>query len=86
MANEKKHGEGEPSGEVGRKTGGLVALARYSHLGLVLPAGLFVGWIFGALLDKAFDTHWIYLAGMALGVVAGFWDLARAAMELGSDK
>lgn len=69
-----------------RDKSGLVALAKYSHLGLVLPASVFGGWIVGALLDRAFHTSWIYLAGMIFGAVAGFWELVRAAMKLGSEK
>ena len=55
-------------------------LAHYSHLAFVLPAATFVGWLFGALLDKWLHTSWLYLAGVFLGIAAGFVELIRAVM------
>ncbi|MBZ5678952.1 MAG: AtpZ/AtpI family protein [Acidobacteriia bacterium] len=52
-------------------------VARYSQLAFVLPAALVVGWLFGALLDKWFHTTWLYMAGIILGIVAGFVELIR---------
>lgn len=52
-------------------------VARYSQLGFVLPAALVVGWLFGALLDKWLHTTWLYMAGIILGIVAGFVELIR---------
>ena len=51
--------------------------ARYSQVAFVLPAALVVGWLVGALLDKWFHTTWLYLAGLVLGIVAGFVELIR---------
>ena len=53
-------------------------LARYSHIGFVLPAATFIGWIIGAALDKWLHTRWLYLAGLLLGIAAGFVELVRA--------
>jgi len=64
---------------------GLVTLARYSHLGLVLPAAAFTGWLVGYGLDHWLHTAWIGLAGLALGVAAGFYELIRAAISMGKD-
>jgi F0F1-type ATP synthase assembly protein I len=52
-------------------------VARYSQLAFVLPAALVVGWLFGALLDKWLHTTWLYMAGIILGIVAGFVELIR---------
>ena len=52
-------------------------LARYSQLALVLPAATFMGWLIGVGLDKWLHTTWLYLAGLILGIVAGFIELIR---------
>jgi F0F1-type ATP synthase assembly protein I len=56
-------------------------LARYSQLGLVLPAATLVGWLIGVALDKWLHTTWLYLAGLLLGIVAGFVELIRTVMS-----
>ena len=56
-------------------------MARYSQLGLTLPAATFVGWLVGAALDRWLHTKWLYLAGLLLGIVAGFVELIRAVMS-----
>jgi len=55
--------------------------ARYSQLGFALPAATLVGWLIGAALDRWLHTHWIYLAGILLGIAAGFVELIRTAMR-----
>jgi F0F1-type ATP synthase assembly protein I len=54
-----------------------VQLARYSQLAFVLPAATLVGWIVGAALDHWLHTTWLYLAGLLLGIAAGFVELIR---------
>ena len=63
-----------------------VQLARYSQLGLVLPAATFVGWLIGVALDKWLHTTWLYLAGLLLGMVAGFVELIRTVMASESNE
>jgi ATP synthase protein I len=55
--------------------------ARYSQLAFVLPAALVVGWLIGAALDRWLHTTWLYLAGILLGIVAGFVELIRTAVR-----
>ena len=55
--------------------------ARYSQLAFVLPAALVVGWLMGAALDRWLHTTWLYLAGILLGIAAGFIELIRTAMR-----
>lgn len=55
--------------------------ARYSQLAFMLPAGTVVGWLIGAALDRWLHTSWIYLAGILLGIAAGFIELIRAVMR-----
>ncbi len=58
-----------------------VTLARYSQLAFVLPAATFVGWIVGALLDRWLHTSWLYLAGLLVGIIAGFVELIRTVVK-----
>jgi len=58
-----------------------VTLARYSQLAFVLPAATVTGWIIGALLDRWLHTSWIYLAGLLLGIAAGFVELVRTTLK-----
>jgi F0F1-type ATP synthase assembly protein I len=58
-----------------------IAMARYSQLAFVLPAATAAGWLVGVLLDRWLHTSWIYLAGLLLGIVAGFFELLRTVMK-----
>ena len=55
----------------------LVQLANYSQLAFIFPAATVVGWLIGAGLDRWLHTTWLYLAGLILGIVAGFVELIR---------
>ncbi|GAC1650801.1 MAG: hypothetical protein NVS9B15_10610 [Acidobacteriaceae bacterium] len=68
-----------------KKDDALVSIAKYSHLGLVLPAGALVGWLMGYGLDHLFHTTWLRLLFLGLGIVAGFYDLIRAAVQMGKE-
>jgi ATP synthase protein I len=65
----------------GQKENFWVQAARYSQLAFVFPAALVVGWLVGAALDRWFHTTWLYLAGILLGIAAGFIELIRTAMR-----
>ncbi len=54
-----------------------VQMARYSELAFVMPAATVVGWLLGELLDRWLHTTWLYLAGLILGIAAGFVQLIR---------
>ena len=58
-----------------------VQVGRYSQLAFVLPNALVVGWLVGVALDRWLHTTWIYLAGIVLGIAAGFVDLIRTVMR-----
>lgn len=62
-----------------RKNDFWVQVARYTELAMVFPAAVVVGWLIGAALDRWLHTSWLYLAGILLGVAAGFADLIRVA-------
>jgi len=55
--------------------------ARYGQLAVALPAAMVVGWLLGAALDRWLHTTWLYLAGILLGIAAGFIELIRTAMR-----
>ena len=50
---------------------------RYSELAFVFPAATVAGWLLGLALDHWLHTTWLYLAGLILGIVAGFAELVR---------
>jgi F0F1-type ATP synthase assembly protein I len=64
----------------------LVQIARYSELAVIFPAATVVGWLLGAALDRWLHTSWLYLAGLILGIVAGFVALIRAATSSAANK
>ena len=58
-----------------------VQLAEYSQLAFILPACTVVGWLIGLALDRWLHTTWIYLAGLLVGIAAGFVELVRTVMR-----
>ena len=68
------------------KPNALVTAARYSEIGFIIPAAVFVGFALGKLLDYWLRTHWLYLAGVILGAVVGFVRMIRSAVTLSRDK
>ena len=55
----------------------MLQIARYSLIGVALPAATMVGWLFGVGADRLFHTTWLYMAGLVLGIIAGFVGLLR---------
>jgi F0F1-type ATP synthase assembly protein I len=68
------------------KPNALVSAARYSEIGFIIPAAVFLGYAIGKLMDYWLHTHWLYLAGVILGAVAGFVQMIRSAVALSRDK
>ncbi len=58
-----------------------VQMGDYAQLAFVFPAATVIGWLIGAALDHWLHTTWIYLAGLILGIVAGFVQLFRTAIK-----
>ena len=56
-------------------------MAKYSQLAFVFPAATVAGWLIGVGLDRWLHTTWLYIAGLVVGIVAGFVELIRAAMS-----
>jgi len=63
-----------------------VLVGEYTSLAFMLPIATFVGYAIGYLLDKAFGTHWIYIAGLLFGIAAGFVQLVRQLMRDSNDE
>jgi F0F1-type ATP synthase assembly protein I len=58
----------------------LVQAGQISQVAFVLPAATVVGWLVGAGLDRWLHTTWLWMAGLLLGIVAGFVDLIRTVL------
>jgi len=58
----------------------------YTSLAFMLPLATFIGYALGYALDKAFKTHWIYIAGLLFGIAAGFVQLVRRLMRDSRDE
>ena len=59
----------------------MIQLGRYSQIGFALPAATVIGWFAGRLLDHWLHTSWLHLAGLLVGIVAGFIELIRVASK-----
>jgi len=60
-------------------------VAKYGHVGFILPACVFVGLMIGAALDKWLGTKSLILVGIILGSIAGFVELVRVMMKASKD-
>jgi F0F1-type ATP synthase assembly protein I len=63
-----------------------VQLANYSQLAFIFPAATVAGWLIGLALDHWLHTTWLYLAGLILGIIAGFVELIRTVTSSDSNK
>jgi len=61
-----------------------VQIAQYSQIAFIFPAATVVGWLIGLALDHWLHTTWLYLAGLILGIIAGFVELIRIVSKSGS--
>jgi F0F1-type ATP synthase assembly protein I len=68
------------------KPNALVSAARYSEIGFIIPAAVFLGYAVGWLLDRWLHRHWLDLAGVIFGAVVGFVQMIRMAAALSRDK
>jgi F0F1-type ATP synthase assembly protein I len=85
MSAQGNHPEDDKSGnDNSENRNGWVQLAKYSQLAFVFPAATVAGWLIGAAMDRWLHTTWLYLAGLILGIVAGFVELIRTALSADS--
>ncbi len=59
------------------KDSAAVVWARYSQIAFIIPAAVVAGLLVGKLFDHWLHTHWLFLAGVILGAIAGFIDMIR---------
>jgi F0F1-type ATP synthase assembly protein I len=50
---------------------------RFLGLAFLLPLCVFIGYVFGKYLDRAFGTNFLYIVFLLLGVAAGIIELLR---------
>jgi ATP synthase protein I len=81
MSSPNSHPGNDNNDNSDRKDNFWVQVARYSELAMVFPAAVVVGWLVGAGLDHWLHTNWFYLAGIIVGVMAGFAELIRVAVR-----
>ncbi len=67
------------------KPNALVTAARYSEIGFIIPAAVFLGYVVGRLLDRWLHTHWLFIAGVIFGAVVGFIQMIRMASAAAKD-
>jgi F0F1-type ATP synthase assembly protein I len=76
---------GQNPNSAGKKQSGglntLVQAEKLSQIAVVLPAAVVIGWGAGALMDKWLHQHWIYIAGLILGAIAGLVEAVRQALR-----
>jgi Putative F0F1-ATPase subunit Ca2+/Mg2+ transporter len=82
LGDEQKPEQPAPAGETPeQKKNVWLLVARYGHMGFILPACVFVGLLIGSALDKWLGTKSLMLVGIILGSVAGFVELIRIMMK-----
>ena len=59
----------------------LVRVESLIQLGLLLPACIVIGWALGLVLDRWLNQHWMNVAGLILGAIAGFVQTIRIVLS-----
>ena len=70
----------KPQPQNPRRSGAIQAAVKaekLTQIAFALPAAVLVGWLIGAGLDKLLHRHWIYIAGLVVGAIAGFIQIFR---------
>ena len=74
----------EKAAKSSSKDGELRSLVRVEsliQLGLLLPACVVIGWAIGLALDRWLNQHWMNVAGLILGAIAGFVQTIRIVLS-----
>ena len=54
-----------------------VQIGNYASLGVLLPASAVTGYFIGVLLDHFFQTRFLYIVFLIVGIVSGFVQMIR---------
>jgi ATP synthase protein I len=74
----------EKGAKTSSKDGAMHSLVRVEsliQLGLLLPASVVIGWAIGLALDRWLNQHWMNVAGLILGAIAGFVQTIRIVLS-----
>ena len=63
-----------------------VLVGEYTSLAFLLPVSAALGYGIGYLIDQEMGTTWIKLAGLLVGIAAGFVQLIRQFMRDSKDQ
>jgi ATP synthase protein I len=63
----------------------LVRVESLIQLGLLLPASVVIGWAIGLALDRWLNQHWMNVAGLIFGAIAGFVQTIRIVLSHSKD-
>ena len=75
-----------PEGQSKDKTiHSLVRVESLIQLGLLLPASVVIGWAIGLALDRWLNQHWMNVAGLIFGAIAGFVQTIRIVLSHSKD-
>ena len=69
-----------PPRKPGKQSGAtqaIVKVEKLTQIAFALPVAALVGWVLGGLLDRWLHQHWIWIAGLVVGVIAGFVQVFR---------
>jgi F0F1-type ATP synthase assembly protein I len=62
-------------------------MSRYSYLGIFFGVAVVIGWAGGHWLDRRWHTDpWLSMAGLLIGVAAGFRELYRISKQALKDE
>jgi ATP synthase protein I len=62
----------------------LVQAERLMQIAFVLPCAAVIGWGAGWFIDSRLHIHWVQIAGLILGIVAGMVSAIRMALAAGN--
>lgn len=80
-----KHDDPEEARQQRESRDAWATVARYSEIGFIIPAAVFLGYLIGWLLDRWLGTHWIYIVGVIFGAIVGFVQMIRSVMRMNSE-
>jgi ATP synthase protein I len=72
---------GQPDGNRRMVLQGLVRADAIVQIAIALPLSALLGWALGDFLGRRFHQEWMAVAGLLLGIAAGFVQVVRLANQ-----